>query len=67
MITSSHLIITAALGKRWPHLWPWRGAALVVMAAPYGNLTLGFALGLLAGFVVVSVIFTQGILWKGLA
>ncbi|MGF1575277.1 MAG: ABC transporter permease [Cyanophyceae cyanobacterium] len=39
----------------------------VVLAAPYGDLTLGSALGLLAGFVVVSVIFTQGILRKGLA
>ena len=34
MITSSHLIITAALGKRWPHLWPWRGAALWGSLAP---------------------------------
>ncbi|MEN9202129.1 MAG: ABC transporter permease [Thermostichus sp. DG_1_6_bins_120] len=39
----------------------------VVLQAPWGDLTLAGSLGLLAGFVVVSVILVQNVLRKGLA
>jgi len=39
----------------------------VVLQAPWGNLTLAGSLGLLTGFVVVSVLLVQGVLRKGLA
>ncbi|MFQ3584562.1 MAG: ABC transporter permease [Cyanobacteriota bacterium] len=39
----------------------------VVLQAPWGDLTLAGSLGLLAGFVVVSVILVQSVLRKGLA
>ncbi|MGY2793709.1 ABC transporter permease [Thermostichus sp. MS-CIW-37] len=44
--------------------WSW---ADVVLQAPWGDLTLAGSLGLLTGFVVVSVLLVQGVLRKSLA
>jgi len=39
----------------------------VVLQAPWGDLTLAGSLGLLTGFVGVSVLLVQGVLRKSLA
>jgi ABC-2 type transport system permease protein len=44
--------------------WSW---ADVVLQAPWGDLTLAGSLGLLTGFVGVSVLLVQGVLRKSLA
>lgn len=52
---------------RYIYLHPQWGLGSVVMAAPFGNITLGLALGVLAGFCIGALLLVQPLLRRRIA